>query len=158
MKKVIFSVTNDLITDKRVHKACLTLHNADYDVTLIGRITNSQSKIERLYKTKRFKLLFNHGFLFYAFYNIRLFIYLLSQKADILVANDLDTLPANYLCAKLLGRKLVYDTHEYFCHTPELSNRQFVQSFWLSIEKLMFPKLKTVITVNNTIANIYSKE
>jgi len=158
MKKVIFSVTNDLTTDKRVHKACLTLYNAGFDVTLIGRRLHDQSNLERPYKTIRLNLFFKSGFYFYAFYNIRLFLFLLTEKADILVANDLDTLPANYLSAKLFGRKLVYDTHEYFCHVPELTKRPFVQKIWHRIEKLIFPKLKTVITVNNNIASLYSKE
>jgi glycosyltransferase involved in cell wall biosynthesis len=38
----------------------------------------------------------------------------------------------------------------------ELTERPFKRKIWLRIEKWIFPKLKTVITVNESIAEIYS--
>jgi glycosyltransferase involved in cell wall biosynthesis len=103
-------------------------------------------------------MLFKRGFLFYKWFNIRLFIFLLTHKFDILVANDLDTLLPNFLVSKIKGVPLVYDSHEYFTGVPELQNRQFVRWVWKSVEKAVFPKLKYVITVSDSIADQYEAE
>lgn len=156
--RAIVSVTNDLYTDQRVHKVCTFLQAQGYDVLLIGRKRKSSVELpERTYKTKRIKLLVENGPLFYAFFNLRLFFILLFKRADVLVANDLDTLLANY-CAKKFKRSatLVYDSHEYFTEVPELSSRPRVQRIWLRIERKIFPSLHKVYTVNQSIAQIYS--
>ena len=158
-KKVIISVVSDLVTDQRVNRAAITLHNIGMEVILVGRRLNRSLPLQqRPYKTKRFKLWFETGPLFYLSYNIRLFIYLLFQKADIFFSNDLDTLAANFIASKLKKVKLVYDSHEYFTEVPELVKRPFKQSIWLKIEKWIFPKLKNVMTVNDSIAEIYFKK
>lgn len=158
-RHAIVSVTNDLLTDNRVHKTCMVLHELGYNVTLIGRKRKSSGELlPRPYHTKRMRLQFEKGALFYAFFNIRLLIYLLFHKADLLVANDLDTLLANYVAFKLKKRaRLVYDTHELFTEVPELINRPRVQNIWLKIEKRIFPNLDTIITVNQSIADIYNE-
>jgi glycosyltransferase involved in cell wall biosynthesis len=158
MTKVIASVTNDLSTDQRVHKVCTTLLAAKYEVLLVGRKLRKSPDIDRPYETKRLCLLFNSGFLFYAFYNIRLFFFLLSKRCDIVLANDLDTLLACYTAAKLKGVPVIYDTHEYFCGMPELTNKPFARSVWRGIERCIFPKLETVITVNQSVADLYKEE
>jgi len=158
-KKAIVSVTNDLYTDQRVNKVCVFLMDQGYDVLLVGRIRKSSVPLlERPYQTKRMRLLFETGPLFYVSFSIRLFLFLLFRKADVLVSNDLDTLLPNYLAQKFKRKaRLVYDSHEYFTEVPELINRPKVQKFWLRIERKIFPRLKSVYTVNESIAAIYSK-
>ncbi len=156
-KSAIVSVTNDLVTDNRVRKVCDFLHTEGYVVTLVGRkLSTSLFLDEQTYKTKRFRLIFNKGPLFYLEYNLRLFLFLLLKKVDLLVANDLDTLLANYLSYKIKNCKLVYDTHEYFTEVPELIDNPFKQRIWFKLEKSIFPKLKNIITVNDSIAKLYS--
>jgi glycosyltransferase involved in cell wall biosynthesis len=158
-KKVIISVISDLVTDQRVNRAALTLHESGYEVVLVGRkLKKSLAVGERPYRVKRFSLWFEKGALFYACYNFRLFFYLLLSKADILVSNDLDTLLANYSVSKLKNIKLVYDSHEYFTEVPELVSRPLVRSVWLNIERRIFPMLKHVYTVNNSIASVYTNK
>ncbi len=158
-KKVIISVISDLVTDQRVHRTALSLHSKGLNVTLIGRVLkNSQAINDRPYFVKRFSLPFEKGPLFYAFYNVRLFFYLLFNRADVLVSNDLDTLLPNFIISKLKGSQLVYDSHEYFTEVPELISRPFIRSIWLSIERFIFPKLKFVFTVNESIASIYREK
>lgn len=153
------SVINDLNTDQRVHKVCSFIESQGYDVLLVGRVLQSSQKMEvRSYRTKRFRLFFEKGALFYAWFNFRLFWFLLFHPSTILVANDLDTLLPNYLVSKLKRKKLVYDSHEYFTEVPELISRPKVKAVWERIERFVFPKLKFVSTVNNSIAQKYQEK
>ena len=126
------------------------------DITIIGRERSDSCSLDTVpFKTRRFKMFFSKGFLFYGFFNIRLFIYLLFHKYDLLVSNDLDTLLPNYLVSRLKRIPLVYDSHEFFTEVPELQNRTFVKWFWTTIEKTIFPELKYVMTVSEPIALHY---
>ena len=130
----------------------------NYDILLIGRKRHTSLKLKRPYRTKRMKLIFNKGALFYAEFNIRLFILLVFSKVDIYHANDLDTLLANYLAAIIRRKPIVYDSHEYFTGVPEIQNKKLVKKIWQTIEQFIFPKLKHIITVNQSIAQLYKEE
>lgn len=112
----------------------------------------------RSYRTKRFRMYYEKGALFYAWFNFRLFWFLLFRPSTILVSNDLDTLLPNYLVSKLKGKKLVYDSHEYFTEVPELISRPKVKAVWERIERFIFPKLTFVSTVNLSIAKKYHEK
>ena len=158
-KIVLVSVINDLVTDNRVNKTCLTLIECNYNVVLIGRkLPNSLSIPNWGFKTIRMNLLFKSGPLFYLFFNLRLFFRLLFTKSDLLFANDLDTLLPNYIISKLKRIPLIYDSHELFCEVPELINSPAKRKIWLSIEKRIVPKLKNCITVNYSIAKIFEEK
>jgi glycosyltransferase involved in cell wall biosynthesis len=154
-KHITVLVSNDLQHDQRVAKVCATLLEMGFRITLVGRLLPDSKPFERPYETRRFRLPFQTGALFYAALNVRLFFYLLFKRTDIIVANDLDTLLPAFLIARLKGRELVYDSHEYFTEAEGLTNRPLPKKVWLSIEGFIFPKLKHVITVNETIAGIY---
>jgi len=130
----------------------------NYEVTLIGRKLPKSLPINRTYQTVRMNLIFKKKVWFYAEYNFRLFFKLLFLKKDILLSNDLDTLLPNFLISKLFNKTLVYDSHELFTEVGELIHRPRIQKIWLSIEKWIFPKLKNIYTVNNSIAEYYRKK
>ena len=157
-KRIIVTVSNDLTYDQRVRKVCQSLWNEGYDILLVGRKRKSSDPIERPYKTKRLKLIFEKGALFYAMLNIRLFLYILFKKCDAIHSNDLDTLLACRIASKLKGKPLVYDSHEYFLGVPEIQDRPKVKKVWTKIERSIFPKLKHVFTVNDSIADLYEKD
>ena len=155
-KTILVSVINDLATDQRVLRTCSVLKEHGFDVILFGReLKNSQSVAHLPYQTKRIKMLFKNGPLFYLFFNIRLFLFLLSEKADALFANDLDTLWANYCCSKIKKMPLIYDSHEIFCEVPELQKSPMKKKIWLGLEKRIIPRLKHCITVNQSIADYF---
>lgn len=156
MKKVIVSVINDLSSDQRVHKVCSTLQALDVSVELVGRQLPESKPLERSYRTTRMKLLFRKGPLFYLEFQIRLFFLLMGRRADLLVANDLDTLLPNYLISRIKRVNLVYDTHEFFTGVPELEHSPLKKKLWEGAEGFVFPKLTEAITVNGSIADIYA--
>lgn len=158
-KHVTVSVINDLSSDNRVKKTCDELVALGFKVTLVGRELPSSSPITNWnFETKRMKLLFKKGVLFYMFFNTRLFFYLLFKKSDVLFANDLDTLLPNYLVSKLKGSKLIYDSHEIFCEVPELKETPFKKKIWERVERMIVPKLKYCITVNKSISNYFKEK
>jgi glycosyltransferase involved in cell wall biosynthesis len=159
LKRIIISVTNDLTSDQRVHRISSTLTEHGEKILLVGRkLPSSVPLTPRAYDLHRMNIPFRKGFLFYAFYNIWLFFFLLFKKADGLVSNDLDTLPANYLISVIKQIPLIYDSHEYFTETPEVTNRAFVKKVWNTIEKSIVPKLKFTYTVCGSLAEIYNKK
>lgn len=157
--RVLFSVTNCICFDQRVQKMAGVLEEMGMDITIAGRWKGECCKKYPVpFRTVRFRMLFNRGFLFYKFFNIRLLFYILFHRFDLMVANDLDTLPASYLGSVLKRIPLVYDSHEYFTGLPELKNRNFVRSVWKAFEKAIFPHLRYIITVSEPIADLYENE
>ncbi len=159
MKKIIISVSNDVINDQRVLRIAGTLSREGYEILIVGRwLKNNRLKPDDLFKVHRFRMLFHAGPFFYALYNIRLFFFLLLREANIYISNDLDTLLASYLASKMKNIPLLYDSHEYFTEVPELIGREKTRRFWLRIEKTILPHLKYSYTVSPSIAKIYEKQ
>lgn len=155
----IVSVINDLATDHRVQKTCFVLKDCGYEVVLHGRLLkNSLPLPDWPFKARRARLLFTKGPLFYFFYNLRLFFFLLFSKSHLLYANDLDTLPANYLVSRLKKIPLIYDSHELFCDVPELLKTPLKRKIWQRMEAYIVPKLKFCVTVNESIASIFTQK
>jgi glycosyltransferase involved in cell wall biosynthesis len=158
-KKVVVSVTNDLFSDQRVDKVCNSLTAMGFEVTLVGRCyASSPALLPRNYHTRRMRLWFKKKAIFYVEFQIRLFFLLLFSRMNILVSNDLDTLLPNFIISKIRNKKLVYDSHEYFCGVPELIHRPKIQAVWRFVERLCVPYVSDMITVNQSIADLYDKE
>jgi glycosyltransferase involved in cell wall biosynthesis len=155
MKRVVVSVTNDLSTDQRVQRSIGVLEDLGLAPTFVGRLLPESPPFSATYDHHRFKLPFKRGFLFYASYNIALFFFLLRNRFDLYFSNDLDTLLPNYLVSRFYRKPLIYDSHEYFTGVPEIQSRPLVKWVWKSLERLIFPRLKHVITVNESIAQLY---
>ncbi|MFT4204938.1 MAG: glycosyltransferase [Chitinophagaceae bacterium] len=154
MKKVLFTVTNDLNYDQRMQRICSTLQADGYDVTLIGRGSPASSTLtQRTYGQKRIKCHFNSGPLFYVEYNVRLFFYLLFKRADAMCAVDLDTILPVYFAGIFRNSKRVYDAHEYFTEMKEVVTRPRIHRFWLRVERFAVPKFPQGYTVNTFIKN-----
>lgn len=152
------SVSNDLLTDNRVDKICKSLGRAGYEVVLIGRKRRKSLEMNhRPYRFIRMRLLFETNFLFYAELNIRLFFKLLFSKVDLLWANDLDTLWANFLVSKIRRKKLMFDSHEHFTEVPELKYNKMAKRFWKFSEGFILPRLENVVTVCEPIARHFKE-
>lgn len=155
-KKIIVSVISDIVTDQRVQKECNTFHKMGYDVLVVGRKSKRTFVLKELeYKVIRFPTLFRRGALMYLVFNTQLFFFLLFKNADVLWANDLDTLLPNFVISRVKKIKLVYDSHEYFTLSVYKTSSRKI---WQRLENFLFPKLKNIITVNNSIKNVYEKK
>jgi glycosyltransferase involved in cell wall biosynthesis len=139
-----------------VQKECNTLFKIGYDVIVIGRKSKNKFLLSELpYKVIRFRNLFGHGPLMYVVFNLQLFFYLFFKKPDILWSNDLDTLLPNFIISRLKKIKLIYDSHEYFTMSVYKPSSRKV---WEKLENYIFPKLKNVITVNDSIKKVYEQK
>jgi len=156
-KRLIFTVTNDLATDQRMIRICSSLA-AEYEVILVGRsLPDSAPLKERSFRQIRLNCFAKKGKFFYLEYNIRLLLFLIFQNADAYCAIDLDTILPNMIVAKINGKKLVYDAHEYFPYVPEVIERPMVQKMWLWIERFAMPKVDLCYTVSQSIATVFEQ-
>lgn len=153
LKKIFFTVTNDLTYDQRMHRICHSLASQGYAVTLVGRKRkNSQPLTDKIFSQRRLRCFFNKGKLFYAEYNVRLFFFLLFKKMDAICAIDLDTiLPCLYI-AKWKKIIRVYDAHELFTELKEVVTRPAIKKVWTRIERKAVPQFKKGYTVSESIA------
>lgn len=159
MKRIYFTVTNDLTYDQRMNRICNSLAENGYAVTLVGRKLKSSLPLQQKnFQQKRLKCIFNKGPLFYFEYNLRLFIFLLFKKMDCICAIDLDTILPCLFVSKLKAIPRVYDAHEYFTEMKELWTRPKVQKIWRAIEKFSVPKFEYGYTVSEGLAELFNKK
>lgn len=157
-KNIVFAVINELNSDQRMQRTCNSLLNNGFHVTLIGKYhADSAPLINKPFKQIRLFLFFTRGKLYYLEYNIKLFIKLLFIKCDIIGAIDLDGMLASYLAAKIRGKILTYDAHEYFTELPEIVERPITKKMWQWIEKKCLPSAKIAYTINDCYAKLYEK-
>jgi glycosyltransferase involved in cell wall biosynthesis len=159
MKRVYISVINDLVTDQRVHRVVDLLTGQGLKVVCIGRKLRGSPQPEGgAFSHRRFRMLFKKGPLFYACFNIRLFVTLLFVRGPALfIANDLDTLPASFMAGRIRKVRLIYDSHELFTQVPELIQRKRVQAVWKWLEYRYVTRLDYAVTVSYSIGEIYRR-
>jgi len=157
-RSIALAVTNDLATDQRLHRIAHTLSENGLRITLIGRWHKNIPEAELPFRVVHLNPIFQEGFLFYAFFNIRLFFYLLFHRFDAVTANDLDTLTACYLACRIKRIPLLYDSHEYFTGLPELVDRPFVRNVWKLIERMFLPRIRFSSTVCGPVAELYFQQ
>ena len=154
---ILFTVTTDLSYDQRMQRICTSLANAGYNVLLVGRVKKKSIPLTKQpYQQKRLNCFFENGKLFYAVYNLRLFIYLLFKKSDAICAIDLDSILACYFVSVLRNKIRIYDAHELFCEMKEIATRPGIYSVWKAIEKFTVPKFAKGYTVNQPIADEFT--
>ncbi len=156
--RIVFTVTNDLIYDRRMGRICTSLAENGYDVTLVGVKRKASVRLPKYkYDQKRIPCYFQKGKLFYAEYNIKLFFRLLLIKHDVICAIDLDTILPCLFSSFIRKRIRVYDAHELFCEMQEIVSRPAIRRVWKGVEKLCMPFFKNGYTVSESISRIYGE-
>lgn len=158
MKRIYFTVTNDLSYDQRMQRICGTLADNGYSVTLVGRKLRTSIPLRKeKYSQKRIRCWFNKGKKFYAEYNIRLFFFLLFRKMDAICAIDLDTILPCLHISRLKRIIRIYDAHELFTELKEVVTRPAIKKTWTRIEKRTVPCFRFGYTVSESIAEEFRR-
>lgn len=157
-KNILLAVTTDVVSDIRVQKICDFLKSKSCNILVIGRKLPSTFHKELPYDVKLLNIPFSKGVLFYVTFQAIFFLRGIFVKSDIIIANDLDTLLPCFLLSKIKNCELVYDSHEYYTESAGLIGKKLKKKIWEKLEQWIFPKLNHIITVNESIAEIYSKK
>jgi glycosyltransferase involved in cell wall biosynthesis len=158
LKKIYFTVTNDLAIDQRMQRICTTLTENGYDVTLVGcEFANSSPLIPQKYKQRRLRCWFKKGKLFYLEYNVRLLNFLTLKKIDAICAIDLDTIHPCYTISRFKKIHRIYDAHELYTEMKEVITRPAIKKIWDAVEKRLVPKFHWGYTVSDGIADEFKK-
>ena len=141
-----------------MQRICGSLAAAGYRVQLVGwQRPASPPLTPQPYAQHRLRGWFQRGKLFYLEYNLRLFFYLLGQRAAAWCAADLDTALPVWLRARLGGQPFVYDAHELFTEVPEVVARPAVQRVWRWVEGFVVPRARLAYTVGPTLARVFEQ-
>ncbi|MDD3748087.1 MAG: glycosyltransferase family 4 protein [Candidatus Bipolaricaulis anaerobius] len=97
----------------------------------------------------RLLMVFHRSLMFLDYWG-RAYRLALEEPADVYHAHDLNTLPVAWWAARSLGGKLVYDSHELYTETSNLSRRE--RWTWRQLERFLIRRCDAVITVNDSIA------
>lgn len=157
MRRIIIYSQSDFTTDYRVYKMSQTLKAMGHEVLFVGR-SHHNHKCQPSSDVHIFKMLFERSVLFYLEFNVRLFFYCLTHRADMVVAIDLDTLAGLSVAAKLTGQKILFDSHEYFPESPEIADKPFVKWVWCVVQRLFVPFADVRVTVCRSIADIFKRK
>lgn len=156
MKQVVMLVSNDIVFDQRIRKTARTVASAGYQVAFVGcRFPNSQPLPEGV-TGRRYRLPFARGAGFYLSLQVVLLFDLLTRKGvGCIWANDLDTLFPARLVGMLRRIPVVFDSHEFFTEHAGLAERPWVQASWKRWERWWMPGVKSVVVVNDAIAEAF---
>ena len=158
MKRIYFTVTNDLVYDQRMKRICTSLSQNGFDVVLVGRkLKHSLPLRNEKYKQKRLRCWFNTGKLFYLEFNARLLFFLLFRRMNAICAIDLDTISPCLIISRIKKIPRIYDAHELFTGLKEVVTRPAVEKIWKRIEKNAVPKFKWGYTVSESIAKEFNR-
>lgn len=158
--KTCLLALNDFQYDSRLRREASTLAGWGYEVVVLAEKSESTPESESWHgvEIKRIKttqsLWRKRRFLGFWW---RALIQAYRERAGVYHAFDLDTLPPAAMAAKLRGAKLIYETHELYLELEALRGRPLVRMVWSILEKLLLPQADSVITVNESIAEIYQR-
>lgn len=161
------TVTNDLSFDQRMQRICGSLARAGYEVTLVGRSTAASLPLDHQpFEQVRLNVSPQKGKRFYWAYNKALYKYLQQQaKAHqqpgathmAICAIDLDSIVPCLLISKKYQLPRLYDAHELFTELTEVKRRPWIAAIWKAIEAWCVPQFQNGYTVNQFIADEFSR-
>jgi glycosyltransferase involved in cell wall biosynthesis len=142
-----------------MHRICGSFTKMGFLTTLVGR-SNKTSRVlhSHNFKQKRVVCWFTSGPMMYLEFNIRLIAFLLFKDFDALYCVDLDTMMVGKVLRLFKKFTWIFDSHEWFTEVPELVQSPLKRKIWSALGHCTVPKSDIQITVNQSLANILSKE
>jgi glycosyltransferase involved in cell wall biosynthesis len=153
---ILFLSFGDIPYDQRMQRIWAALNTHGYQIHIIARRKFDFDEKQYPYRITRLKLWFSKGPLSYLEYNVRAFFKILILPVELIYSVDLDTLLAASMSKRVKGGKLIYDAHEYFTETPEVTNRPRTKRIWELIANYTILKADLCITVSKSIADALS--
>lgn len=151
-----------VLHDARVRKEAATLAQAGHQVRLVAKryageahgkhLDGMELALVRLW-TQGLPRSVPTWLLRYLEFVLRTLRRILTFRPDVVHAHDLDTLIPAWIGARLLGAKLVYDSHELYTERP-------VETPWLwrRVERFLIRRVDKVLAANEERAEIMFKE
>lgn len=140
-------------------RICTSLADAGYEVLLVGRSHKKSKPLQdKNFGQKRIEIGPDKGKMMYLFFWVRLFFYLLFQRADAFCAIDLDTILPVFFASKIKGVKRVYDAHELFTEMQEVVTRPREKKMWDAIEKFTVPRFPSGYTIGECYAEVFREK
>jgi glycosyltransferase involved in cell wall biosynthesis len=158
LKRIYFTVTNELVYDQRMIRICRSLAGAGYSVVLVGRRLHGSPPLrEKPFEQKRLLCLFRKGKAFYLEYNLRLFLFLWFRRMDAICAIDLDTILPCLWVSRRKRIPRIYDAHELFTEMKEVISRPRIKTIWDRVERYAVPQYALGYTVSHSIAEEFRR-
>ena len=167
-QKVVHIVLNPFTQDSRVIRECKSLSKIGYDITVIAYWLEGLNVEEREngYKIIRIPIVTKSWsknpiiqIIKYLEFLIRSLFIIKKIKPDICHGHDPDGLLIGYFAKYFLKSKLIYDSHELWSDSIHLKGeKKILYKIGRKIEKIIIKRAEVVIAVNQSIAEIISKE
>ena len=137
-RRVTIFTINDVWYDQRIIKIATDFTTQGFDVVWYAREKSSNIKNANFpFQIKRNHFLLKKGIMLYLEYVVRQFWYLMmNKKSGYVYCCDPDTLTGVLIWNMFSKQNIIYDAHEYFSETPELSGKVWKKRIWSTIEKL----------------------
>ena len=143
--------------DARIHKETATLVGMGHSVRIVCVTYNRSEKrkgppgaqVDAIYVGGK-----RSGKIRFLRFYLKAFWRAIREKAEVIHAQDLYSLPVAYVAARVHGAALIYDSHEYYLGMDSLIGRRFERAVWALVERAFIRKTDRVITVGDAIADI----
>ena len=152
-KRVCICLLDDPVYKQSSIRVAEALARAGYEVTLVGRRLGGDAGAAA-FRRVRFRTLFRSGKGFYAEMNLRIFLYLLFHRVDLVCAVNLDTIFPVWAISVLKRIPRLYDARELFTELAEVVARPRIQRVWLWVERRMVPRFPRGYAVCQSIADV----
>ena len=152
---IVALTSNDLVTDRRMHRCLATLTGAGYRCLLLGRERGHSLPLDRSlpFAQERHRLSAEAGKRFYYQLNRAHRRRLLELRPRAILVVDLDTMWAGAGAAAELATPWVHDAHELFVEQPEVARRPLVRAAWEALARRYIGGASAAYSVGDAIAS-----